>query len=1172
MFDERAFIARVESAGTDELAQIMLRPTGEEEQALRVYFGDDRFERLRQLALKRTLTRGARELKGNVVVIHGIMGAELSAFDRKGAGEQVWAKVLRLANGWLDRLRLSEDGKAEYSADYDVRATGIMKRYYGELLLSLSERWNVRAFWFDWRKDLNLAAESLKTQISGWFRENSPVHIVAHSMGGLVARTFAGRYPDRWRTMLGEQSGGKAGGRLIMLGTPNHGSFVIPQVITGLEGLVRKLALVDLRHSLSDLQAILNSFVGTYQMLPSPFAMESMEPLYRSQTYGEDLKVPQLHLDSARDHHKWLRGVVDPERMIYVAGYNQPTFSDIRDMSNLKSMEVYGLTTDGDGRVPHALGLLEADNGKKVKTYFIEEDHGSLTINERVLASLDELLETGATSDLPDKLPSSRAIGGHRATEIEVRTRLVASQAAEEARLQSLVPPLRVRGTNSHYLTSDEREVEEILTRGFLSHREDKEPNMDKPVETSGPARTDEVRIGKARIEIGLVYGGIESIDRPLDGKAVDAISVGHYLGVKPQYAELALDRAISRALPQNKRTPLITDSASADLILTQYSERGTIRGELGQTFFLADPRTTKGGNAAGQRVIAIAGMGVPARFGEPELTVLARELCWALGRMGKRHLATVLIGSGAGNLSVREAVSGWLRGIKNAVTGSIDEDRRRLGRITFVEQNPGKVEEIQNAILEERERLQDRLTIDYVPINEHKLTPLRAEAIRREQEKVKKQIESKTAARAQDAPKTDIPTRLTLELERKTYRFGAITRDAAVPVREVPLDPALVMDANDELAAERKPEMQLERGRFMEKLLLPDDLRESLYVKAPLVMMLDATTARIHWEMVALTEGVGASDKAEFLGLSRGFTRQLRTTFAPPPEPPPPPRRVLRVLVVADPAEDAPLVGAQQEGLEVADLFESFNEVYSYQKNTVAVVRMIGPQAAKRTNVLRELMLRSYDVLHFAGHCVFDTVDPTSSGWIFTGGQRLTASELKRIDRVPKFVFSNACESGITPDRSEKRSVDLAPSFAESFFGRGVANFVCTAWPVEDDPARQFALRLYSGLLGLSKTPAQGKASKSGTQTIPYQRGLFEPMHEAMREARRTIGANGYGGRTWGAYQHYGNPYFRFFDAITMERDLVGSQGVGDDGPSTVTQKTPRRERLAKERSKKKK
>ena len=63
---------------------------------------------------------------------------------------------------------------------------------------------------------------------------------------------------------------------------------------------------------------------------------------------------------------------------------------------------------------------------------------------------------------------------------------------------------------------------------------------------------------------------------------------------------------------------------------------------------FLDDPRTRDDKDSAGlDRLIAIAGMGYAGRFGTPELTVLARELCWSLGRLGKRHLATVLIGSG---------------------------------------------------------------------------------------------------------------------------------------------------------------------------------------------------------------------------------------------------------------------------------------------------------------------------------------------------------------------------------------------------------------------------------------------------------------------------------------------------------------------------------------------
>jgi CHAT domain-containing protein len=161
--------------------------------------------------------------------------------------------------------------------------------------------------------------------------------------------------------------------------------------------------------------------------------------------------------------------------------------------------------------------------------------------------------------------------------------------------------------------------------------------------------------------------------------------------------------------------------------------------------------------------------------------------------------------------------------------------------------------------------------------------------------------------------------------------------------------------------------------------------------------------------------------------------------------------------------------------------------------------------------------MLRRYDILHFAGHCVFEwKAAGNRSGWIFNVKRKelLSANELKRIDRIPKFVFSNACESGVMPDRASDRNDQLAPSFAEAFFNRGVANFVCTAWPVDDVAAREFALTLYSNLLGLR-----------GTTLVPPV-----PMHQAMQRARLMIAATPNGRSTWGAYQHYGNPYFRLF------------------------------------------
>lgn len=1119
MNDERAFIARLESADAGELAGMLARPTVEEEKTLRVYLGDARYERMHALALRRNVRRAMGRPRGNVVVIPGIMGSELTTVDRRGDQDHVWVQVPRLAIGRLARLRLDEKGLAEHDPNYDVHATGVLKKYYGELLLSLSEHWTVRAFWYDWRKDLNLAADELKARLGGWFGEDAPVHIVAHSMGGLVARTFMKNHPERWKKMRGKEEG--AGGRLIMLGTPNHGSFMIPQAIAGIAPIVRQLALLDIFHSVAELLPIMNSFVGSYQMLPSPLRLPEMERLYEPAAYG-GLAVPRARLTNALRHHEALRTAVDPERMLYVAGRDQPTIGSIEDFGNLADLHSYGVTTRGDGTVSHELGLLAAEDGTEVGTYYIEEEHGNLASNARILASLDELLETGKTDAL-EREPTAGKRGAEADGE-DARRRWISAQAAEEERLETLVArnSLRSAGGNAEaYVSDDERQIEEIVTREFLGHDGHKD----------GAKGVPEAPFPTASIEIGLVCGDLEDLPyarvKSAVGDPVDAISVGHYINVRPQGAELALDRAISGALRGEEDGAGLPDS---DLLLTQYFERGIIRGRLGQPFFLPDPRPGKAG-----RLIAIAGMGLPGGFGAPELAVLARELCWSLGRVEKRHLATVLIGAGTGNLSTREAVSAWMRGIKNAVTGSIEDEGRRLLRVTFVERDPDTVMEMAEAFEEEKRRLEgrNRLLVDL-----HK--PSEAQLERKREERRREPGEADRGA-----PGERPPARITLRLDGDTYRFGAITESASVPERDVPLDPALVMEANKELAAESDAAMQLERGGFLRNLLVPVDLRDQFTTDAPLVMMLDSTIARIHWEMVAHPDNTPAGDPSEFdpdafLGTGRGFTRQLRTTLAPPPEPPPPPRRILRVLVVADPAEDAHLPGAEEEGAEVAALFESFNAVYEHSSySRVEVVRLFGPYAATRTNVLRTLMSRSFDVLHFAGHCVYDE-NPRRSGWLFSGGKFITANELGRIDRVPKFVFSNACESGVTPDRSEMRSDQLAPSFAERFFERGITDFVCTAWPVEDLSARTFALTLYAGLLGLQRPQGGGNR---------YEEAPPQPMYAAMREARLSIADSPDGARTWGAYQHYGSPYFRFFDreTITERRSESGVEAAAE-------------------------
>ena len=1151
--NEREFIARLEAADTATLVQLLNRPDRDEERALRVHLGDALFERMHALARGQGAVRSIGAKQGNVVVLHGTMGGELTRTKDDGRPEPLWINMLRIVLGAMGYFRLDPDGQDLFT----VRATGILKKYYGQLLLSLSTEWNTLAFWYDWRKPLDAAAVQLDSAIRERFGTNARVHLVAHSMGGLVARTFILRFAESWKRLWDEKGGGASGGRLIMLGTPNHGSFEIPQVMTGAKDIVRKLALLDTRHDLKELVAILNTFPGSYQMLPSPLEMPEMTPLYQAATYGAGNTVLQRHLDAARRHHDELHDVVDPDRMIYIAGFNQPTYCGLPDLASVGIRDKYRVTLRGDGTVPHRLGFL-TKGSRAVDKYFVPCEHGNLPADQRVIDAVWQLLPSGECQ-LPTSIPDTiRGVVDDEAAARLLIAHETVREAGEESKLRGLSARLRARTTTAGpsrsgnlasssappdpamisdaFLSEDEREAEAMLLAGLLGD------GISRPTGGALPAGPDTQPAAAAasvrspsrpslrRVEIALVSGRIEQLEKihPVDGPPIDAISVGHYAGVKPQYAELSLDRVISEKLRGNSRSGALDE---IDLLVTQLTLGGIIRGELGALFFLDDPRRPG-------RVITIAGMGSPGRFGGPELSVLSNAICWSLGRCRKRHLATVVIGSGAGNLPLSVAMRAWIQGIRRAALGS-NTDESRLERISFIESDVERIEELDRVLSSEcvsappeGKTASDEPAVEliYRPLTPARIQALREQALqqRRREWTQRRQEMERAGARAGRAAATadPIPVRMTVELDRQTLRYSAITGTASIPQREVPANPVLFGNINDDAASAQDNDRRWRMGRLLERLLMPRDFTDIIYTNAPLVMMLDATTARIHWELLARRESNslgsvaafansptdGAANEQVFLGLRYGVTRQLRTTFAPPPELPQPPQRRLRVLIVADPARDAPLPGAIEEGEAVEQCFKEFSRRNESSPGLrIEITSLIGPLRATMTNVLETLFNDDpYDVLHFAGHCVFDVDDPAGSGWIFSDRQRLSAREFNRVDRVPRFIFSNACQSGVTPDRSDQRDAALAPSFAEAFFARGVTNFVCTAWPVGDEAARKFADRLYSGLLGLTTT------------------GEYEPMCRAMQAGRASILNEG-NGRSWAAYQHYGEPFFRF-------------------------------------------
>ncbi len=587
-----------------------------------------------------------------------------------------------------------------------------------------------------------------------------------------------------------------------------------------------------------------------------------------------------------------------------------------------------------------------------------------------------------------------------------------------------------------------------------------------------------------------MICGGIEEAGNyaPLndDWPAIDAIAVGHYLNVEPQFAELALDNAISGGLSS---TVAAGDGLASANILTDFTRRRIIQGKLGVPFFLPDPRDSK-------RTIVIAGMGPVGDFAEPELIFLVLQLFWALARLGRKHLASVLIGSGTGNLETATAVACWMRGVALAMANG--STLPLVADLTFVEHNVAKAEEIRIALTRYKSPSgSPPLGISVSPLDPIPLPPGSPDAT--------------TSARRNAPPSV---TRITAEQRGKKYFFGALSDQASHPQECTTLKPGTVSEANDELAAKATADHQREAAEFLFNLLVPQLLRKEFARKDPIVMECDNRTAQLHWEMMVVPnlERNLVGDGFEFLGIHPTITRQFRNSLGQPPEPPPRFDRTLRVLIVADTAEKMPLPASRQEAEAIEKLFKKYGEFLgsSGSDRRVSVKSLIGPEIANYKDVLEHLFqYPPYDIVHFTGHCEYVKEYPGSSGWLFSKGKTLSAYELTRVTCVPEFVFSNGCSTGVTPPKVSLVSRRAVPSFAEAFFQRGVKNFICTAWPIASNPASDFACTFYKAMLG-------------------GELGRPRFMYEAMREARQSIRDTPAGARTWGAYQHYGNPWHK--------------------------------------------
>jgi hypothetical protein len=1085
-------------------------------------------------------SRGVRApSQGRVVVLHGIMGGRLSTIDERNDEDHVWINYFRLVAGRIGRFALDQHAQPA-DARWRVVTSGLLDEYL-PLVLELSQRWQVLPVAFDWRLDIDRSAERLDSEIRRW-AGGEPVHIVAHSMGGLVARRFMQRFPGTWATMQ-DADGLKRGGRLVMLGTPNRGSFAIAFVLTGMEKLVRWLERFDLQHDMGELLDIINTFPGSYQMLPTPelaFQDDRLR-LYDSATWG-GFPVPQAYLDLGRRFQQELHAVQDPHRLLYVAGYGQPTPYRIRvDQPGRFS---YQETLDGDGRVPHELGLLP-----QVPTWWVEEVHGDLPANEHVMAALHDLLATGETRQLESARPVVRAVRGPAPW-----------RAAEEIAPLPPALPARSRAAIAAASPEEAAAAEATIAASFAGSAEAGALRDAALAAAAAPAGAAPRAARKTRAKTPPAIT-VDVLWADILRSGGDVVAAGHYEGVEPEAGELALDKAVSGIAPGAAFTP-------DDLVITSHTRRGILRGALGDINFFPW--------WASRRTVAIAGMGHPGTFGVQALRRTARSLAESVGALkGVRTVNTLLIGSGHGNLDVGTAVGAMLQGLGDAVAGGLAGSSVR--RLRIVEFELRKAQQIAEALAAAQAagqvppglrvvetvqdgqggRIGDEIAMAAILLATAWRVRGKSAAARRAARQVLQGVEASQELRRScdevlrrlgESERGDVlaragalnlgrrrtgtagtrrpPTRVSFVRDAQGIRAAAISESAVVAERMMAVDWALVDEIIQRLTDPEDAELVTDLGGLMARLFVPSDFRDRLGVGDRLIVEVDRDTGRIHWEMMeSFRPGAGRVP----LGLDQPLARQLRTSYSPPPLEPAVPSPRLRALVIGDPGDPAQglaLEGARQEALDVAALLRARGVEVDLRIGALNVPRtgpLRGTEPATLLGVLRLLDKHSYDILHFAGHGDFDPADPERrAGWIF-GDRFLTARELARVNRVPSLVVANACLSSLTSNlrasadaaapRSRLRGLDddLLPGLVDEFFRRGVRNYVGTAWPVSDAGAVLFSEVFYGSLL-----PAAAEAAPAT---------LGEALLRARLALKREDAAYG---ALWAAYQHYGDPSMR--------------------------------------------
>ena len=532
-----------------------------------------------------------------VFVLPGIMGTELEV-----EGNRIWLDLLDILRSKFERLHI---GAA------NVTPLRPFERYYGALIRHLARTHTVVPFPFDWRLPIEAEADRLAGRMAAAadeaLRQRQPVRILAHSMGGLVARAMIARHDGLWKKICDVE-----GARLVMLGTPNGGSHSITELLVGQAAVLRQLALLDQRHSRRELLQIISRFPGALAMLPA-FGSRDFFSLATWQAFqqaaGDGWVLPEEQgLKQAAEFRALLdRSPVNPEHVRYVAGCAPATIVDLvldPDAPEPGQRIRFKATARGDGRVTWDSGIPQG-----VKAWYLADvEHGDLPAHEEAFEALAELLEQGTTERLPQTPPVARS-----ATAVFDMPR-----AADET-----FPD------------------EERLAAAALG---------------GAPRRRRRRTQGGRAVEVRVVHGNLMYARHP--------VAVGHYAGDTIISAERSLDRALDGMLSRRNQLGIYPGALGTSAVFINprlranpsASPRGAIVVGLG----------TVGSLNASALVgsMARALLEYVTEWREFAIDAPAEESGKAPADFG---VSALLIGTGAGGMPVSDSVFALLEAVKSA-------------------------------------------------------------------------------------------------------------------------------------------------------------------------------------------------------------------------------------------------------------------------------------------------------------------------------------------------------------------------------------------------------------------------------------------------------------------------------------------------------------------------